>query len=52
MTMEKMRTLEIAKAFGTNVKGRCRIPGYSKHAREGICTGEFDGKADRWSAAV
>lgn len=52
MTMEKMTTLEIAKAFGTNVKGLCRITGYSKQALEGICKGEFDGKADRWAAAV
>lgn len=52
MTMEKMTTLEIAKAFDTNVKGLCKITGYSKQALEGICKGEFDGKADRWAAAV
>lgn len=50
--MNEMTTLEIAKAFGTNVKGLCKITGYSRQALKGICKGEFDGKADRWAAAV
>ena len=50
--MTKMTTLEIAKAFGTNVKGLCKITGYSRQAFNGICSGEIDGKADRWATAV
>ena len=52
MTMEKMTTLEIAKAFGTNVKGLCRITGYSKQAFDSIRREKIGGRTDRWAAAV
>lgn len=50
--MTKMTTLEIAKAFGTNVKGLCRITGYSKQAFDSIRREKIGGRTDRWAAAV
>ena len=47
MTMEKMRTLEIAKAFGTNVKGLCEVMEYSRQAMNDIFNGKIDGRAKR-----
>lgn len=47
-----MTTLEIAKLFGTNVKGLCKITGYSKQAFDSIRREKIGGRTDRWSAAV
>lgn len=50
--MVKMTTLEMAKTFGTNVKGICGITGYSRQALNDICSGKIDGREERWAAAV